>query len=212
MSSRGENPGTDVNTVVRAYLASMDLLECSREGLCAFLWAKVAGEWYAEHSRVTSVRDGVVNVQCDSAPRAQQLQLDSPQIIKRLNEEIGEHYVTHIRASSAGIDRRGETDDSASASREAPTTEELEQIELSPDRIQQIVASAHNADPEFRDRLERIMLAQARVEIWRREHGYVLCPGCEVYHADSEEYCLGCRPPERPSNAGGEEGLSAFFE
>lgn len=212
MSDRRDDAGTDLNTVVSAYLASMGLLERSREGLCAFLWAEVAGDWYARHSYVTSVRDGVVNVRCDSAPRAQQLQLDSPAIIKRLNAQIGERYVTQIRASSAGIDRRPSEEIDPAPQPLSPTLAELEKIAIPPEQLQSIAERAHQVAPEFRDQLERIMIAHARVEIWRRDNGFARCPECEVYHRDSDSYCLACKPPERPTNAGGEEGLSAFFD
>ncbi len=214
MSGDREASATELSTVVNAYLSSAGLLERSREGLCAFLWAKVAGKWYARHSYVTSVRDGVVNVRCDSAPRAQQLQLDSPAIIERLNEEMGEKYVTQIRASSAGIDRRSTevapTEDEPTSRN--PTPDELQEIKLPPEAIEQIAECAQQAPVEYRDRLERIMLAQARVQLWRRDQGFAQCPDCGTYHPGDEDYCLACRPPEAPVNAGGEEGLSKFFE
>lgn len=212
MSGERRDTGTDLNTVVNAYLASADLLERSREGLCAFVWSKVAGKWYADHSYVTSVRDGVVNVRCDSAPRANQLQLDSPEIILRLNEEIGEEYVRMIRASSAGIDRRNDVEVVEDKPPAMPTQEELAKIRLPADVIEQILKCAEKAAPEFRDRLESIMLAQARVDIWRREHGFARCEECGTLHPEIDDYCLACRPLDPPVNAGGEEGLSAFFD
>jgi len=195
-----------------AFLKRDGLLEKSRDAFCAYLWPQVAGAWYARHSFVTSVRDGVVNVRCDSAPRAQQLQLDAPEIIARLNERLGERYVREIRPSSAGVGRRKPPPTAEPREPEFPTDEELAEIRVPPERIEQILELAQGLEGPLRRRLEEVMLLQARLDIWRRDHGWVRCPGCGAYHLDSDDYCLACRPLERPSNAGGEEGLSAFFE
>ncbi len=198
--------------VLNAVLRSCGLYEAAREELCAFLWREVAGEWYARHSYVTSVRDGVVNVRCDSAPRAQQLQLDAPEIIKRLNERLGEEFVREIRPSSAGVWRRRGEVTFAPEEPEFPTPEELAEIEITPEEAQEILECVAEFEEPIRGRLEEIMLKQARVRAWQRAHGWRRCPECGVYHRADSEYCLACRPPEPPGNPGGEEGLSAFFE
>ncbi len=212
MSGHDRNPPVDLNTAVRTFLNSAGLRERSLGGLCAFLWQRVAGEWYATHCHVTSVRGGIVNVRCDSAPRAQQLQLDAPEIIERLNEEIGEEFVAEIRPSSGGIDRGGETRIAEPKPEPTPTREELDEIEVPADRLNVIHECAARADADFREQIEQIMIAHEKADIWRREHGFVQCPECGTYHLDSDDYCLACRPPDQPTNAGGEEGLSAFFD
>jgi hypothetical protein len=198
---------------LQGFLKSIGLLDESREGVIAMLWPEVAGEWYARHTYVTSVRGPVVYVRCDSAPRAEQMQLDSPEIIERLNEALGDEVVEEIRPSSAGIGkdiREIETFEPEGPPK--PTEEELAEIRVPPERIQEILELASDLEGEMADRLESLLLAQAKVDIWRSQHDYVQCPGCDAWHLDTEDYCLSCKPPDRPSNAGGEEGLSAFFD
>ena len=199
---------------LRSFLKSADLLEQSREGVIAMLWPEVAGEWYARHTYVTSVRGPVVYVRCESdSPRAHQLHLDSEDIIRRLNAALGEQVVEEIRPSSAGIGRdMAKVDTFEPEPLPKPTEEELAEIRLPPERIEEILETASKLEGEMADRLEALLLAQAKVDIWRSEHGFVQCPGCGAWHLDSEDYCLSCRPPDPPTNAGGEEGLSAFFD
>ncbi|MGC9316610.1 MAG: DUF721 domain-containing protein [Armatimonadota bacterium] len=203
---------TTIGEALNAFLHSRGLLESSREELCALLWREVAGEWYSRHCYVTSVRDGVCNVRCDSAPRAQQLQLDAPKIVERLNERLGEQFVDEIRPSSAGIPDRPRPEPVQPEDEQFPGEEELDAIPVPPEEVQSILEVTSELEGQVRRRLEQILLRRARVEIWKREHGYSRCPGCGIYHRDSQQWCLACRPPERPTNAGGEEGLSAFFD
>ncbi len=199
-------------SAINALLASRGLLESSRESLCIFVWREVAGDWYAQHTYVTSVRDGVVNVRCDSAPRAQQLQLDAPEIIARLNERLGQGFVREIRPSSGGIGPRRDEIVAEFEPPDWPTPEELAKVPVPPEVARDILERLSDLEESIRHRLEEIMLTQARLRTWQREHGWQECPACGVMHQRTEQYCLACRPLERPTNAGGEEGLSAFFD
>ena len=118
-----------------------------------------------------------------------------------------------IRPSSAGIGSR--MDDLAPAEPEgpiAPEQDELAGVRVPPERIQEILELVSDVEGEMGERLERLLLWQAKLAVWRSQHGFAQCPGCGAWHVESEQWCLSCRPRERPSQAGGEEGLSAFFE
>ncbi|MFW5867287.1 MAG: DUF721 domain-containing protein [Armatimonadota bacterium] len=208
------NPTRRAGQALSAYLKSAGLLDQSREGLCMLLWPQVAGEWYARHTYVTSVRGDTVYIRCESdSPRANQLHLDSEAIIKRLNAALGESVIREIRPSSAGIGRDiEEVKMPASEGPPVPSAEELAEIRVPPEQIQEILELAADLEGEMAHRLESLLLAQAKVDIWRSRHGYFQCPGCGAWHLDREGYCLSCHPPDRPTNAGGDEGLSAFFD
>lgn len=204
---------TELSHALKTFMKSAGLLDESREAMCMVAWPRVAGEWYARHTHVVSLRGRTLYVRCDSAPRAQQMQLDAPDIIRRINEALGEELVDEIRPSSALVGR-GVADPmpARSESPEAPSPEELDAIRVPPERIQEILELVSDVEGEMRERLERLLLAQAKLEIWRSEHGFVQCPGCGAWHLESPDWCLSCHPRERPSQAGGDEGLSAFFE
>ncbi|MGD9494684.1 MAG: DUF721 domain-containing protein [Armatimonadota bacterium] len=212
MDHRRANRPVPLPEALNAVLRTRGLLEASQEELCAFLWREAAGEWYGRHTHVTSMRDGILNVRCDSAPRAQQLQLDAPEIIRRLNERLGDEVVREIRPSSAGVGARREPAGAELEEPSFPTEEELAAVEVPPEEIQAILECVSRFEGELRHRLEEMMLLQARVRAWQSRHGWWRCPGCGSYDRGPREYCLACRPPAPPSNAGGEEGLSAFFE
>lgn len=206
--SRESRPLGDL---IGSVLRRRGLVEAARDELCAFAWREVAGEWYAQHTYVTSVRDGVVNVRCDSAPRAQQLQLDAPEIIRRLNERLGASVVHEIRPSSAGVDRRADPVIAEDPDVDWPSPEELARIPVAPEDARVILETVGHLEEPIRGHLERAMLAQVRLRSWQLEHGWRACPECGAMVRGQREYCLACRPPEPPTLAGGEEGLSEYF-
>lgn len=59
-------------------------------------WAGVVGPDVAEHSRVESMADGVVQIRADSTAWTKQLQLLAPTIVKRLNAELGQGSVMRV--------------------------------------------------------------------------------------------------------------------
>ncbi len=213
MPNDRSNPIKQAGHALQVFLKSVGLLDESRESLCMMVWPRVAGEWYALHTYVVSLRGRTLYIRCESAPRAQQLQLDAPAIIGRVNEALGEDVVDEIRPSSAGIGRR--MDDLAPAEPEgpaAPAQDELDALHVPPERIREILELVSDVEGEMGERLERLLLYQAKLAVWRAQHGFVQCPGCGAWHLESAQWCLSCHPRERPSQAGGDEGLSAFFQ
>lgn len=205
-------PTSPLGDALAGFLKSEGLLEVAREKLCPLIWAEVVGAWYARFTRITRVRDGIVFVRCDSAPRAHQLQLDAPAIIARLNERLGADYIRELRPSSTGSPRQvpdWDEDDGP----DPPTDQELAAIELDQTEVLAIRAKAAELeDQELRAGLERILLRRARLQIWQRDHGFTRCPDCGGYYPGSRPYCYACRPAPPPPREGGEEGLSPYHE
>jgi predicted nucleic acid-binding Zn ribbon protein len=68
-------------------------------------WPRVAGAGFATTAAPVAERDGVVTVACDSAVRAQELDLLSELVVGALNEELGRPAVRRLRprATAAGL-------------------------------------------------------------------------------------------------------------
>lgn len=59
-------------------------------------WAELVGDEVAQHCHPVSFADGKLTVQTDSTAWATQMRLLTPQLVKRLNEELGHGSVTVI--------------------------------------------------------------------------------------------------------------------
>jgi predicted nucleic acid-binding Zn ribbon protein len=74
-------------------------------------WAEIVGHDLALHTRPDSLADGELTVSADSTAWATQLRLLAPQLVRRLNAELGNGVVRHVRvrgpASAAGPSRGG---------------------------------------------------------------------------------------------------------
>ena len=211
MSDEGGRPAKSLAEALDGFLKSAGLLEVSREKLCPLVWGEVVGAWYRRFTHITRVRDGVVYVRCDSAPRANQLQLDAPQIIERLNERLGGDYIREIRASSTGTGHPAQRA-AAAAEADAPTDADLDAIELDQAEVERIRAAVAKVAEELRESIERILVDQAKLRVWQAGQGYTRCKGCGGYYRGGREYCYACDPPSPPPRAGGEEGLSPYWD
>ncbi|WP_068693596.1 DUF721 domain-containing protein [Thermobifida halotolerans] len=69
-------------------------------------WSQIVGESLAEHVRPQTYADGELVVAVDSAAWATQVRAMSPQLVRRLNEELGHGTVRVIRVATPGS-RRG---------------------------------------------------------------------------------------------------------
>ena len=171
---------TKLGEVLRRYLSDRDLEHQAAEHLIPAIWAEVVGPWYAQHTAVARVWEGIVEVACDSAARAQQLQLDSAEIIRRLNQRIGKPYVRQIRPSTVARLRQVRAGMHAPASApRLPTEAELEEMPLDPE-AERLVAAAAEAieDPTTREAFEKAARTHLKVRAWKLAHGWRVCKNC----------------------------------
>ena len=205
-------PIASLRDALNKFLKSQGLMEMSREKQCPVVWAEVVGDWFSRHTHVTRVRDGIAWIKCDSAPRANQLQLEAPDIIVKLNRRLGGNYIKELRPSSTGSERpiiRGADNPEP----DTPSDGDLDAIDLDTETLAHIKAIAQEvAEEDLRKSLERILVNQAKLRVWQARHGYTKCKKCGAYSPEKNDLCLACDPPPRPTQAGGEEGLSKYAD
>lgn len=192
------HPTSKLGEALEGFLKAAGLFEIARENLCPVIWPEVVGPWYARFTQITRIHDGVLYVRCDSAPRAHQLQLDAPKIIARLNEKLGGDYIRELRPSTTGT--AAQIAPHVQEDRpEPPGDEELERFELDQAEHARINALLAQVDDELlRQRLEHVLLRQARLQLWARENGYTQCARCGVCYPGNRPYCYACQPAPPP--------------
>jgi predicted nucleic acid-binding Zn ribbon protein len=70
-------------------------------------WAEIVGPQVAEHVTPETFDDGELVVTADSPAWATQMRLLTPQVLKRLGEELGAGTVRHLKVRTPGGTRRG---------------------------------------------------------------------------------------------------------
>ncbi len=188
-----------VSEILGEYFAEHGLVAKSQEMLAAFVWAEVVGSWYARHTQVTRVKDGVLMVHCDSAPRAQQLQLDSAEIRRKLNQRLGGDFIKDIRAASGRVGRgRPAPELAEKEAEELPGASELAQEQVSEEQCEIIAALSQNVeDEQLRRCFAAAMQNFCRLQQWRREQGYQPCAQCGRLVATGRR-CVVCFPGRLP--------------
>jgi predicted nucleic acid-binding Zn ribbon protein len=64
-------------------------------------WERAVGEAIASAASPTAERDGVLEVTCEAAVWAQELDLMAPELIPRLNAAMGDQAITRLRCRTA---------------------------------------------------------------------------------------------------------------
>ena len=188
-----------VTEILGEYFAEHGLLAKSQEMLAAFVWAEVVGPWYAQHTQVTRIKDGLLMVHCDSAPRAQQLQLDSADIRRKLNERLGGSFIKDIRAASGRVGRgRPDPKLCEEAGEELPEAAELAGQQVPQEQSEIIAALAQKLeDEQLRQRFAAAMQNFCRLQQWRRAQGHQPCRQCGRLVAPGRR-CPVCFPGRMP--------------
>lgn len=83
-------------TVVDEVLVSQGWQKKAKLALVLSKWTEIVGEDIAQHSKVTGFRDSVVYLRTTSTAWAVQLKNLAPQILAKLNKELGDGSVTRI--------------------------------------------------------------------------------------------------------------------
>jgi predicted nucleic acid-binding Zn ribbon protein len=176
------------------YLAAQHVLEASYEALIPSVWPEVVGHWYGRHTRVVRVWEGIVEVQCDSAARAQQLQLDSEEIIRRLNARLASTYVRQIRPSTGPMaGRRRSATDGTSYVPLAPSQAELDALALAPaEELWVANVSAGIQHEPTRRAFQHALQTHLKLRRWKLDHGWQQCTRCGRLY-ETREGCLECR-------------------
>jgi predicted nucleic acid-binding Zn ribbon protein len=70
-------------------------------------WAEIVGQDLAAHTRPDSFADGELAVAADSTAWATQVRLLAPQLVRRLNAELGDGAVLRVKVRGPSPPRRG---------------------------------------------------------------------------------------------------------
>ncbi len=185
-------------------LARSGLLVKAHEALVALIWPEVVGEWYAKHTAVMRVEGGVVTVHCDSAPRAQQLQLDAPEVISRLNAKLGARIVRDLRATSGGWTSGPAVQEQDGGAQVCE--QEISKWPLSPAQqaaIERIAAGVK--DEKLRPRFREVLCRAYKMHSWQLAHGWHPCALCGRLVEPEEELCVYCNPGRQPAQGSDEK-------
>jgi hypothetical protein len=120
------------------------------------IWDEVVGPQIAARARPSKIRGSVLEVCVDQPAWMQQLQLMKPQILKKLNEQLGEGEISEIFLKRGKVPPR--------LAEEPPAPPVWKSVRLDQREKQQIEDLLKAVeDPELRTRLERMLSKQARL-------------------------------------------------
>jgi len=145
-----------IGVLLDQLMQNLGLDDRLRQCRALVVWDTVVGPQIAAHTRPHKIREGVMEVCVDQPTWMQQLHLMKPQILARLNAELGDDPLKDIYL------RRGKI-----AARTAPPPSgppAWRTVELDAEETEQISSVLTGvADPDLRRELERLLVKQARL-------------------------------------------------
>lgn len=156
-----------VGGVLDGLLAGLGLDERLRQGRALVVWEKVVGPQIAGHTRPHKLRDGILEVGVDQPAWMQQLQLMKPQILRKLNAELGDMPVREIFLKRGKLAPRPVAAPDPGLSWRQVTLDKGEQ-----ERLTQLVALIEN--PELRAEMARLLSKQLRLNKARMQRPTVV--------------------------------------
>ncbi len=154
-----------------------------KEHTAPLVWAEVVGPQVAGSTQILGVSDGVLRVSAKSAVWANELTFYKTDILKRLNLRLNgtpspPYIIKDIHFQNRGVEPR-EEEAAPRTTIPKPTSDELDDIALSPDDFAAIEASIANiSDEGLRDRMRRFRTTDTRLKYWRMENGWMPCDVC----------------------------------
>lgn len=175
--------------LIAGSLKALDLERRIKEQTCLLVWDEVVGEQVAAAAQPEFVRDGRLFVVAKSPVWANELGFYKSEMIERLNRRVGARVLKDI-VFKVGRLTRARSRDSGAEPRETPSAEG---IPLTNAELQEIEAAVSQAAPELADHVRHLLELAARVEKWKRSHGWTPCKRCGVLQDSPSGECPPCR-------------------
>ncbi len=169
MLKRDSRVGT-AGEAVQGLLRGLGLWDRARQEQAAVVWEDVVGKAVAAKTEVIRVDRGVLYVKTQGAAWAQELALHEGEIRQRLNDKLGGNVVREIRFSTRGRVQSSEQDEQERAAPH-PAREELEAVALTDEEKAAVAEAAKATAPELAPMVQRLLVAQMRLDRWRQQHG-----------------------------------------
>ena len=180
---------------VASWLGSQELAQALRPHMAKVKWEAVVGTQVASVTQVEAVRDGVLFVRVKNSVWANELTLLKDDMVRRLNLTLGGRVITDIHFKGGGLRRGLKPPERVVV--EPPSDAELVRVSLGPEVWARVTATVQGIkDDRFRERIQASLLRVARLEAWKRQHGWLPCSGCQTLVAPvpaDEPLCDLCR-------------------
>jgi predicted nucleic acid-binding Zn ribbon protein len=186
---RGGNP---LARVLESVINPMESAAKIHESLALAYWPRVAGAQAAAATQADQVRNGVLIVRTKSAVWSHELTLHKARLLQGLNRMLGGKYINDILFRAQGIDSVEPPSEP-----DTPSADELAVVPLEPaEKIElraRLQALYTIPDDRVRQTIAARMVQEAKLRHWRLEHGWHICPRCEVVHNTDYRLCPICR-------------------
>jgi predicted nucleic acid-binding Zn ribbon protein len=175
MNNRRKNSETSLGAALDMMMDSSGLRQSMRQYAACAVWPEAAGAEIAAVTLAQTVRGGVLFVLVKSAAWANELAFYKPELIERINKNLGAAVITdiHFKIGASSAFNKAVPDAPI-----RPTDEALDAM-----RPTGSFASAANLptgieDPDVDRKVRRVSQRVAKMIAWKKENGWRPCKLC----------------------------------
>lgn len=170
-------------------LTRLGIAEPMRERYVLSRWDELVGPHIAKAARPMRMEGGTLWVAVKSHSWAQELQMQSIAILKKLNKEAGKKLFTGLRFVV-----RTRLPATPALADEPKVSETPLEVELTPNEIEALTQSLQEVeDDRLRGSLQAAMEACKRSDKRHKIQGWRPCERCGCLHNDPQPSCFLCR-------------------
>lgn len=159
-------------------------------------WKRVMGEAIAKYSYLKDIDGHTVILGVLNPIWMNELYIQQNRLIHKINEEIGEDFVTAMRFVKSGK-KPSHPDVSILEDDEEEQSVSLKNIVLPTPYVEKVKAYAAKYPSPFREKVERLLFAKEKKRLAIAASGKKKCPRCGRWLQKGERICLFCRIDER---------------
>ena len=159
-------------------------------------WKRVMGDAIAKYSFIQDIDGHTVILGVLNPIWMNELYIQQNRLIQKINEEIGEDFVTAIRFVKSGKKPvRPNVSILDDDEEEIPIS--LQNVVLPTKYVASVKKYANQYEPPLRDKIEKLLFAKEKKRLAIEQSGRKKCPRCGRWLKKGETLCLFCRLGER---------------
>jgi predicted nucleic acid-binding Zn ribbon protein len=169
-----------LGNVLEKVLTGLELGSRTREFLALIMWPEIVGESIARITSVQAVRNGVLQVDVESPVWAQELQFYKPDMISRINAQVGPGAIQDIHFRVRALKRKPVAAVQAPG---RPRRGTQGDVQLTFDDCREIQEIGQRvSDPDLQDALKGTMASYRRLQHWMEARGWQRCGTCQALY------------------------------
>jgi hypothetical protein len=176
-----------VKTALQSLMNQLRIQNKIKQQMACLIWDRVVGSEIRSNTRPAYVKSGILFVMTKSSSWANQLTFFKDDLIKKINNSLGEKIIKDIRFQVGFVDQAKITE----SRNQMKNVETCSLDEKECKKIGKVVKNVK--DRELQYKLKTILTKDVKYKKIKEEKGFRKCAICNAYIEEANDICYICR-------------------